>query len=309
MIIFLFHIFQETAIPHSDCPQIDDLNHVIMLPYPHDCSKYYSCLKGYAYLQQCPNNLQWSTLTYRCDYPDVAKCQTSLPIPNIPPTYPTAGVSSIPVPPNPNEIIYELYPLNCAKYYKCQLRSCSPGYYWNSLTQRCDFPHLTLCSNNISGPQSEVSTLPLATSEIKYLPYPNDCSKFYDCQAMTCPTNYHWSVLHQQCTLPQLASCIYSPDVPLLTPVPTAIPSTAITAFTAPPTSATIAPTPAIPIGPSTCAECSQLCADSLHQYLPYPYDCHKFVQCNGLAFIHTCPDNLFWNVKLNTCDRYCVSA
>ncbi|TMW39383.1 hypothetical protein DOY81_015537 [Sarcophaga bullata] len=256
-------------IPHSDCPMVDDLKHVIMLPYPHDCSKYYSCLKGYAYLQQCPNNLQWSTLTYRCDYPDVAKCQTALTKPNTPPsTYlPSAGIPSIPVQTNPNEIIYELYPLNCDKYYKCQLKRL------------------------FLRPQSDISPLPLATSELKYLPYRNDCSKFYECQAMTCPTNYHWSVLHQQCVPPQLASCTNSPDVPLLTPAATALPSTAITAFTAPPTSSIIAPTPATPTDPGDCAECFQLCANSLHQYLPYPYNCHKFIQCNGLAFIHTCPE------------------
>lgn len=278
-----------------------------MLPYPQDCSKYYSCLKGFAYLQQCPNNLQWSTLTYRCDYPEVAKCQASVPpTPSIPATTP-----SIPLLPNSNEIIYDLYPLDCNKYYKCQLTNCPTGYYWNIQTQLCDFPHLTSCSNNMVRPQLALSQVPLGSSELKFLPHANDCGKYYECQAFSCPVNYHWSALHQQCTLPQLANCIYSPDIPLLTPTPattTASPSS-ITAYTAPPTSGVTIPMPTTMIAPGVCVECFQLCEDSLHQYRPYPYDCHKFVQCNGLAFIHTCPDNLFWNAKLNTCDRYCVVA
>lgn len=48
------------------------------------------------------------------------------------------------------------------------------------------------------------------------------------------------------------------------------------------------------------------LCANEGAAYLPYPGDCTKFIQCNGLAFVQTCPTNLHWNAALQTCDRFC---
>ncbi|KAM7357118.1 uncharacterized protein ACRADG_002609 [Cochliomyia hominivorax] len=286
--------------PHSDCPILDDINHAVMLPYPADCSKYYTCLNGYAYLQQCPNNLHWSQLTYRCDYPAVAKCQstsTEIPIPPKPTTPNLVATFT-------GEISYQLHANECTKFYKCEVMSCPAFYYWNSLIEKCDFPHNVHCPfqpGQLTA-STDVEAKPIVSDIFTQL-YPNDCGKYYQCQTLSCPNSYHWNVHLQKCDLPQLAQCPYQEQLPAVVDTSTAmIP----TAFTAPPTPVVTSASNAVT--DNICPECVQLCDGFLHHYLPHPNDCHKFIQCNGWSFIHTCPDNLFWNAKLNTCDRICVA-
>lgn len=279
-----------------------------MLAYPQDCNKYYSCFNGYAYLQQCPNNLHWSTLTYRCDYPSIANCQLSaLPIPADPQIPSTSTL----IPSLVGEVVYQAQPNDCSKYFKCQAWACPTNYHWNALTEKCDFPHKARCpfmvgvTDKVIG-LKQPAAVGLEANSVNLFTqlYPNDCNKYYQCQAMSCPLNYHWNYRSQHCDLPQLAQCPFKPLMPVEVETTTvSVP----TAFTPPPTSAI--PTQPNVNGPTECVDCVQMCDGSLNlQYLPHPYDCHKFIQCNGWSFIHTCPDNLFWNAKLNTCDRICVT-
>ncbi|XP_055624724.1 probable chitinase 10 [Toxorhynchites rutilus septentrionalis] len=67
---------RETIAGVSDirCPKIDDIDNPIHLTHPKDCSKFYKCYDGRAYLIQCPPGQQWSVRFDRCDHPKVAKC-------------------------------------------------------------------------------------------------------------------------------------------------------------------------------------------------------------------------------------------
>ncbi|XP_061390508.1 probable chitinase 10 [Musca vetustissima] len=216
----------ERPFPHPQCPKIDDPYRPILLAYPQDCSKYYSCQNGMAYLEQCPGNYLWNPLNQLCDYPERVSCVQ--PTPDIP----------------------------------------RPG-------------------NNDA-------------RNIYYQLYPNDCSRYYKCEAQTCPPNYYWNSYKQHCDLPQLAQCPFEPVMPPATTYPPVIP-TAPTVPPPPPPAATD------PNAVEECTECASWCLGQGHIYLPYPQDCRKFIQCNGLAFIHKCPDQLLWNDKLKTCDRFCV--
>ncbi|XP_022221060.1 uncharacterized protein LOC111073173 isoform X2 [Drosophila obscura] len=51
----------------------------------------------------------------------------------------------------------------------------------------------------------------------------------------------------------------------------------------------------------------SVTCAEKLGQLIPYPGDCTRFIQCDYLPFVKNCPQYLFWNSKLLTCDKKCV--
>jgi hypothetical protein len=53
--------------PGPDCPSPSE--DIIYLPYDGDCSKYWECFEGDAYLYGCPTGLWWHQEVSQCDYP------------------------------------------------------------------------------------------------------------------------------------------------------------------------------------------------------------------------------------------------
>ncbi|KAL9906453.1 peritrophin-1-like [Glossina fuscipes] len=229
-------IVSEHPIKHEDCPRLDDNNHPILLAHPNDCRRYYSCLDGFAYPKMCPENLHWSAVTYRCDYPEIAKCETEANIDNQ-----IANANNF-----KSKVYFQNHPSDCNRFVQCQIMKCPPNYHWNAKTERCDFPHLAQCENY---PPSSNQSAGAATAS---------------------------------------------------TPPSSGNQENGVTS-------------PGWPAGNDTqassghCAVCDALCDRNDQMYLPFPGNCHKFIQCNGIAFIFNCPDHLYWNAKLNACDRICV--
>ncbi|XP_073841569.1 uncharacterized protein [Musca autumnalis] len=193
------------------------------------------------------------------------------------------------------------YPQDCAKYYSClngmaYPEACPGNFLWNPLNQLCDRPENVVCLQPTVIPTPDTDS---THSYTYYQPYPNDCSRYYKCEAQICPPGYYWNSYKHQCDLPQLAQCPFA-----AAPV---VPATSYTPIV--PTAGTVQQsTPTVNLnGGELCDECASWCLGQGHIYLPYPQDCRKFIQCNGLAFIHKCPDQLLWNDKLKTCDRFCV--
>ncbi|ETN65698.1 hypothetical protein AND_002519 [Anopheles darlingi] len=62
------------GINDSRCPDKDDPTDPVHFIHPKDCSKFYKCYDGRAYLIYCPLGQHWSVRYDRCDYPKVAKC-------------------------------------------------------------------------------------------------------------------------------------------------------------------------------------------------------------------------------------------
>uniref|UniRef100_A0A182K5Z8 Chitin-binding type-2 domain-containing protein n=1 Tax=Anopheles christyi TaxID=43041 RepID=A0A182K5Z8_9DIPT len=62
------------GVKDGRCPQTDDPAEPIHFTHPRDCSKFYKCYDGRAYLILCPTGQHWSVRFDRCDYPKVAKC-------------------------------------------------------------------------------------------------------------------------------------------------------------------------------------------------------------------------------------------
>ncbi|TDG47655.1 hypothetical protein AWZ03_005953 [Drosophila navojoa] len=193
----------------SQCPAYDDPNHIVMFAYPNDCRKYYACVNGLAYLHQCPENLYWSQLTYRCDYRQYAKCE------NMP------------------------YP-----------------------------------------------------EQTQYSAYPGDCGRYFETRLLSCPNNYHWNDQYKRCDPPQIAGC--RPTPPLSTQIPFEPTAATPPAVIKP----TIQPEHNAPIDPQS------LCIAAAGQltYLPYPGDCHKFIQCGPTASVLTCAIGLYWNRSTQSC-------
>ncbi|CAG7716047.1 unnamed protein product [Allacma fusca] len=135
--------------PPSDdfvCPKDEGL-----FPNPKDCSTYYQCNAGHAFLEDCPPDLVFNPRTENCDYlENVPECNgnpatTTTRKPN-PPSDPTT-VSP------PEEFTCPgkdgLYPnpADCFTYYVCVagdsvLIACPDGLAFNPKTLSCDYPEI-----------------------------------------------------------------------------------------------------------------------------------------------------------------------
>ncbi|XP_044313604.1 probable chitinase 10 [Drosophila rhopaloa] len=210
-------IITEPSAPIDHCPTYDDPNHVVMLPYPKDCRKYYTCQKGQAFEHQCPENLYWSQMTYRCDYREYSSCKSDDP-------------------PKPsNEVTYSPFPGDCSRYYETRIHRCDQNLQWSSLYQQCVAPGYANCQDypvpipptnplppidpipTAATPPSEdwTSTEPnyLPTDPLSlcrnsvfnaYIPYPGDCRKFIHCgptaNVLTCPGSLFWNPGQLSCS-------------------------------------------------------------------------------------------------------------
>ncbi|XP_070136687.1 uncharacterized protein [Drosophila bipectinata] len=122
----------------------------------------------------------------------------------------------------------------------------------------------------------------LSTEEsVVIQPHPNDCRKFTETRLLSCPPEFYWNDRLQECQLQPIDSCNVAP----------------------PPTEETSRPLPA----PRIPEDLSELCYQKLGQLVPYPGDCSRFIQCDYLPFVKICPEYLYWNSKLLTCDKICV--
>ncbi|KAH8270092.1 hypothetical protein KR018_003967, partial [Drosophila ironensis] len=108
-----------------------------------------------------------------------------------------------------------------------------------------------------------------------YLPYPSDCNKFIQCGdgeefVMKCPPNLYWDYQNYYCG--EDKSVCYN----------------------------------SIPSEKPEENPCS-----GGEPYVAHATDCTKFIQCShGRPFEKQCPENLFWNPRLNVCgwsDEYCT--
>ncbi|XP_017059381.1 peritrophin-1 [Drosophila ficusphila] len=193
-----------------------------MLPYPNDCRKYYTCLRGQAFERQCPSNLFWSQLTYRCDYAEYSDCTSDNP-------------------PKPNnDVQYSAFPGDCSRFYETRVHHCEQNFLWSQQFQRCVAPQYASCQDNpvsvppVTPPTDLIPTaatppsagytptdsgrLPIDAQarcqgiSNAYIPYPADCHKFIYCgptaTVLTCPGNLYWNPSQLSCNTSN-ADCQY----------------------------------------------------------------------------------------------------
>jgi valyl-tRNA synthetase len=141
--------------PGPDCPSPSE--DIIYLPYDGDCSKYWECFEGDAYLYGCPTGLWWHQEVSQCDYPG-DYCVDSTTLSSLSPTASTvtdsptsSSTSTTSDPddvtcPDPNdEVAYFPYPGDCNKYWECfegnkYINDCPSGLWWHQELSKCDSP-------------------------------------------------------------------------------------------------------------------------------------------------------------------------
>lgn len=62
---------EEPSFEEPDCPAGEN----VLVPYPGDCTKFYQCADGTAYVFDCPPGLHFSPVLLVCTYPEDAQCE------------------------------------------------------------------------------------------------------------------------------------------------------------------------------------------------------------------------------------------
>ncbi|KAH8296742.1 hypothetical protein KR054_010676 [Drosophila jambulina] len=109
-------------------------------------------------------------------------------------------------------------------------------------------------------------------------PYPYDCHRYYEKALWSCPPNFYWNDLLKRCEIQPVGGCSNI--------------DTSTDSGSPPVTEASSLPA---------------ICDNKLGQLIAYPGDCTRFIHCDYLPFVKTCPQYLFWNSRLLTCDKICV--
>ena len=74
-VIFFGHrLYAQSNLVRCDCEGQK-------IPHQTDCSKFYMCERGYAYICQCIGGLHYDPFFEICDYPAFAGCLTSVEVP------------------------------------------------------------------------------------------------------------------------------------------------------------------------------------------------------------------------------------
>jgi len=116
-------------------------------------------------------------------------------------------------------------------------------------------------------------------------PFPNDCHRYYETRLLDCPPEFYWNSQLLQCDSQTPVGCS---SIDPITNWNNSYPNSP-------------------PIKEPENSDLTKLCENKLNQLIPYPADCTKFIRCDYLPFVMCCPQYLYWNSQLLTCDKMCV--
>ncbi|GLV44874.1 uncharacterized protein CBL_14554 [Carabus blaptoides fortunei] len=277
----------------------------VLLPNPKDCGSYIQCVHQKPVIRPCPSGLHWSVAANRCEWPNIAKCNTTLPTTTArpPTTTPTTNGNWSNCSGVPSDVEMLLpNPQDCGSYIQCVhqyplVRNCTYGLHWNDELKACDRPENAGCQKN------ETTAAPSTTTEIPssnetwsscdgvphyidvLLPNPEDCGSYIQCvhqkpMVRPCPSGLHWSISTNRCDWPQIAKC----NGTLLTTTPMPLTTT--------------------PSTNGNWTNCSSV-PSNVDVLLQNPEDCGSYIQCvHQFPFVRNCTSGLHWNDKLKACDR-----
>ncbi|XP_065571764.1 chondroitin proteoglycan 2-like isoform X2 [Artemia franciscana] len=202
---------------------------------PYDCSSYYVCSNGIAFLIKCPSDLVFNIQTESCDYPSAVDCSqlSTLKISFEERELVTDDITEEPIT-NPTPVWwfdcstrngFFSNPEDCTSYINCDngnawLLYCPNGTLYDATVERCTTNAPCTTSDFIRTSPNIQTATPDPNFEC---PEPNglfanplDCHSFYQCanntpQFQFCPGNLHFSVEEEQCLDPSEANCqLYS---------------------------------------------------------------------------------------------------
>lgn len=277
-----------TISPH--CPDEQDG----LFPSKDDCSSFYQCSGGRAYLLKCPQNLHFSYEHQVCEHPCIAQCNSTIDCSSST----RQGTSSTVSPLSPecaeaNGLFQNLN--DCGSFYQCSngkshLIQCPSGLHFSLDDSACENPCFAGCDKNIDCSSSTKKGTPSTVSPISpecavpngLFQNPDDCSSFYQCSngkshLIQCPSGLHFSLDDSACQNPCFAGCDKNIDC-----------------------------TPTTPRTPSSTF--SPYCLQPEGIY-PVDGDCTAFYLCsNGKDYLIHCPPGLHYSKMHEICENPCVA-
>lgn len=182
-----------------------------------DCTRFYLCSNGIAYLKSCPSSLHFNPDLKVCDWPkNVHKCGIDQD------TDSTCNVTnSIKCPPCTCRVP-DLH--DCGTFYQCTTngiackKTCPTGLRFNPLSMTCDLPKKCDCTLAASGerPKEEVSNRDTDVCKGQtsgMVRSPTNCSKFIHCglagpgQEQNCPAGLYFNENIQACDYKENVNC------------------------------------------------------------------------------------------------------
>ncbi|XP_043210478.1 chondroitin proteoglycan 2-like [Amphibalanus amphitrite] len=222
------------------CPSVDG-KYPTFLPNPYDCTSYYMCSHGVAYLYYCPAGLHFNRYINTCDYPYRAQCteiddKTSVKTGALSGAGALASAGSASTCPavDGKYPTFLPNPYDCTTFYMCShgvpyLFHCPAGLEFNKYSNTCVSPLQSQCTE-IEGKKSMKSVAApnpgnvMAVSEPAgtcperdganpvFLPNPQDCSTFYLCSngvpyLQHCPEGLEFNSRTNTCDFSWHAGC------------------------------------------------------------------------------------------------------
>ncbi|PSN39609.1 hypothetical protein C0J52_06909 [Blattella germanica] len=285
--------------PTITCPDPQPA-YSVYFPDPKDCTIFYECNAGVPYQLSCPTGLHFNPIAHVCDLPELAGCSHDI-VETTPGAVQTT-VEEVETPPQQPSTVTP---------------TVNPGDQTTSGGG----------NNGGSGSAAPISCPNPQPGYTVYLPDPNDCSIFYECNAgvpyqLNCPAGLHFNPVAHVCDIPELAGSglHFNPvahvcDIPELAgcknggieTTPGAVQTTAEEVETSPQQPSTVTPT-ANPgdqttsggSGPISCPETQP----GYTVYIPDPNDCSIFYECSfGVPYQLSCPVGLHFNPVSHICD------
>ncbi|XP_013774373.1 uncharacterized protein LOC106459308 [Limulus polyphemus] len=280
-----------------------DLCECCFIPDDKDCAAFTRCENGKSYKDRCSPGLLFNPKIENCDFEENVDCEkpkvyttttvqetttVSRVISTVPPTLPPEPICFRC--PEPCGLFPD--PKDCERFYFCYTglsfrKKCPSGLHFNAFLQTCDKPDATGGCDTTTTVQETttvsrvISTVPptLPPEPICFrcpepcglFPDPKDCERFYFCYTglsfrKKCPSGLHFNAFLQTCDKPDSDVC-----------------------------GKTTGPT----IRPATNQTCSSDCS-----MIRDTNDCTKYKFCeNNKIYEITCPSDLAFNPKTDTCD------
>ncbi|XP_024227276.2 uncharacterized protein LOC105681602 [Bombus impatiens] len=222
------NLFKQTELAISFLPDATKENIMMKCPangnafVPHErsCTKYYACVNGRQFIENCPEGMIYDYIRKVCDAPYAAVCKNKMThykirlrgidsnchYSNDCPTYGSKRLK--------HEKDCRLY-YDCENGYRC-LRSCLEEYVFNPLIESCDIPKNNRnCFTSGGSDPSENECDCGCKNWIRRFPNPKNCSLYYECEngkkvSKECAPDLQYSRDSQSCTYPKDAKCIVS---------------------------------------------------------------------------------------------------
>ncbi|KAG8183031.1 hypothetical protein JTE90_015662 [Oedothorax gibbosus] len=191
--------------PSRHCPKLDGI-----YSNPTNCSTFYFCVGGTAFLQECPTGLAFDGDNLKCDRPAVVGCTQKVSTTNV--SQPKTQKKQKPSRHCPKLDGIFSNPTNCSTFYFCVggtafLQECPTGLVFDGYNLKCDRPAVVGCTP----PSGTVSVLRCPEPDGVFR-HPIECGTFYLCRKgrayqYECPVGLVFDYNHKRCDYKRNVKC------------------------------------------------------------------------------------------------------